>query len=177
MSRRLQAALVALALLPSLAGSAQLALPSSAPSRPAPGQEGPTPGSSLPTIEVVGLNGVDYTVDFPASGPTTVLLFFVTSCPVCKRMVPEWNKAFEAKAEGLKVLGVSMDKPAPGFFDVVRFSFPVVVTRQPRQLARDVNLQHVPLAVRVGPGGKVEDVAAGEVPAERVQKLFAPPAR
>lgn len=175
MQRLLQAALAVLVLLPSATGWAQAPPPAGEP--PAKPQEGPAPGSVLPAFEVAGLNGVNYTVDFPASGPTTVLLFFVSSCPVCKHMIPEWNKAYEGRAANLKVLAVAMDHPSEGFFGLVPISFPVVVARLPRQLARDVGLAHVPLAVRVAPGGKVEDSASGQVPAERVQKLFAPPAR
>lgn len=172
MSRRVPAVLVALASLAPLAALAQVALPSSAPTRPAPGQEGPKLGSYMPALETTGLNNVDYRIDFPVQGPATVLLFFSPGCPHCKKMVPEWNAAFAAKPEGLKVLGVSMEKPPPGFFAAVPFSFPVVIARQPRQVARDVNLLNVPLAVRVAPGGRVEDVVNGVVPPERVQKLF-----
>jgi thiol-disulfide isomerase/thioredoxin len=131
----------------------------------------------MPVLETTGLNNVDYRIDYPVKGPTTVLLFFSPSCPHCKAMIPEWNKAFAAKPEGLKVLGVAMERPPEAYFAAVPVSFPVVIAGQPRQMSRDINLQHVPLAVRVAPGGQVEDVAAGEVPAERVQKLFAPPAR
>ncbi len=177
MPRRAPVALVALALLAPWPAPAQVALPSSAPTRPAPGQEGPKLGSYMPALDTTGLNNVDYHIDFPVKGPTTLLFFFSPGCPHCKAMIPEWNKAFASKPEGLKVLGVAMEKPPEGFFAAVPVSFPVVIARQARQMSRDINLQHVPLAVRVAPGGQVEDVAGGEVPPERVQKLFAAPAR
>jgi thiol-disulfide isomerase/thioredoxin len=70
-------------------------------------------GDVLDPIHTRGLNDVDYTVDFPKNGPTTVVMFFLSTCPHCQAMLPHWNEAFEKKHKDLKVVGIMLDR-APG---------------------------------------------------------------
>jgi hypothetical protein len=90
-------------------------------------------------------------------------------------MIPEWNRAYERRPPSLHVLGVMMDHEPPGFFVAKPVAFPVV--RAPgsgRGLREAFKIERVPLAVRVGPEGTVQDVAMGWVDPIRVGELFRP---
>jgi hypothetical protein len=129
-------------------------------------------GDLVQPFDAEGLDGSVKHVDFP-KGTTTLLLFFLSSCPTCHRMIPEWNRAYVRRPSSLSVLGVMMDHEPPGFFAARPIVFPVV--RSPAKALREAfKVERVPLAVRVGPGGKVQDVAMGYVDPIRVGELFRP---
>jgi thiol-disulfide isomerase/thioredoxin len=175
--RTLPAALLAAALATPCA--AQTAGPASIP-------WAPSRGDIVPAFESLGIDGKPRKVDFP-KGSETVLLFFLSGCPHCHRMIPEWNRAYEQRPKGLNVVGVLMDQEPPGFWSTIAISFPVV--RAPgREFLRSLNVNRAPLTLRVGPGGRIEDVALGEactggagtpgvtcVDAIHFGELFAPP--
>jgi thiol-disulfide isomerase/thioredoxin len=133
----------------------------------------PTPvllkaGETVPPFEATGINGEIREVKY--KGPT-VLVFFLSSCPVCHKMIPEWNQAFERKPAGLEVVGVLMDREPPGFFAVTPVTFPVV--RSPsREFSRIFKVARVPITLRVAPGGKVEDIALGILDPIRLGEFF-----
>jgi len=129
----------------------------------------------LDPIQTRGLNDVDYSVEFPMKGPTTVVLFFMSTCPHCQAMLPYWNEAFEKKPKDLKVVGVMLDEGSPGFFALYKISFPVLKALEPRLLSRRLKLSRVPLAARVAPGGRVLDVMSGEPDPARIQQIFRAP--
>jgi thiol-disulfide isomerase/thioredoxin len=129
-------------------------------------------GDPVQPFDAENLDGSMTRVDFP-KGKTTLLLFFLSSCPTCHRMIPEWNRAYERRPPSLQVLGVMMDHEPPGFFAAKPIAFPVV--RAPGKGLREAfKIDRVPLVVRVGPGGKVQDVAMGLVDPIRVGELFRP---
>jgi hypothetical protein len=140
-------------------------------------QEGPAPplpvaGEVVQPFSAEALDGTMKTVSFEGRG-RTVLLFFLSSCPTCHRMIPEWNRAFQRKPQGLQVVGVLMDREAPGFFQQTQVGFPVV--RSPgREFLQKLKVSRVPLMVRVGPGGRIEDVALGYNDPIRVGEIFRP---
>ena len=106
-------------------------------------------------------------------GGSTVLLFFLSSCPTCHRMIPEWNRAYQRKPQGLDVIGVLMDQEPPGFFMTNPVAFPVV--RSPnREFLQKLKISRAPLMVRVAKGGKVEDVQMGLTDPIRVGEIFRP---
>ncbi len=130
----------------------------------------PSPGDVIPAFVADRVSGTSEYVDFP-KGSTTILLFFLSSCPTCHKMVPEWNRAFERRPAGLKVIGVLMDQEPPGFLVAMPISFPVV--RAPgREFLRSLKVNRAPLTLRVGPGGKVEDVGIGLLDPIRLGELF-----
>jgi hypothetical protein len=144
----------------------------------------PPPGSPPPVLLARGelvqpfdaetLDGSTTRVEFP-KGSTTLLLFFLSSCPTCHRMIPEWNRAYTRRPARLQVLGVMMDHEPPGFFAAKPIAFPVVRAPGNGRALRDAfKVERVPLAVRVAGGGKVEDVAMGYVDPIRVGELFRP---
>jgi len=132
----------------------------------------PARGDTIPAFDTVGVDGSTQKVEFP-KGSTTVLLFFLSGCPSCHRMIPEWNRAFERKSPKLRVIGVIMDQEPTGFFQTTAVAFPVV--RSPgRDFVTKLKITRAPAALRVTAGGALEDVALGVVDAIRVGEIFRP---
>ena len=145
-------------------GGGQTAAPPTAPSK----------GDVVPAFETLGVDGKPAKVDFP-QGSKTVLLFFLSGCPSCHKMIPEWNRAYERRSKGLKIVGVIMDpeQAPPAFWSTMVISFPVL--RSPgREFLRTLNVNRAPLTLRVGEGGRVEDLALGVVDTIRLGELFKP---
>ncbi len=162
-STRSCAALLGLVLLLAARVSAQAANPPVSPAK----------GDLIPAFETLGIDGKPAKVDFP-KGSKTVLLFFLSGCPTCHKMIPEWNRAFERRAKDLKVVGVIMDQEPPGFWGTMPIAFPVI--RSPgRTFLSSLNVNRAPLTLRVGAGGHIEDLALGLVDPIRLGQLFAPP--
>jgi thiol-disulfide isomerase/thioredoxin len=161
------AALLAGAL--ALAASAASAQPPAAPPAAPPA---PSKGDVVPAFESTTIQGQPRKVDFP-KGSQTVLLFFLSSCPHCHKMIPEWNRAYERRPKGLEVLGVIMDQEPPGFWSTMSIVFPVV--RVPgREFLRQLNVNRAPLALRVAEGGRIADLALGETDPIRLGEIFKP---
>jgi peroxiredoxin len=162
-SRGVRLALAAIAT--AVAGSAQ--------AQPAPGPPlSPAKGDVVPAFDTVSIDGKARSVGFPR-GSKTMLLFFLSGCPVCHKMIPEWNSAYQRRPKGLNVVGVIMDQEPPGFFSTLSIQFPVV--RAPgRQFLRSLHVTHAPLTLRVVGGGRIEDLALGRVDPIRLGELFRP---
>jgi hypothetical protein len=141
-----------------------------------PGETGdlyPTVGQVLPPFTAETVDGSSREITYP-KGTTTVLLFFLSSCPTCHRMLPEWNRAWQRKPKGLDVIAVMLDREPPGWFTINPVAFPVV--RSPGRAFLDAYKVHrVPVTVRVGPGGQVQDVGQGLLDPIRLGELFRPP--
>lgn len=135
---------------------------------PSPSPPQLAPGDVIPPFDAEGVEGVMHHVSF--GKPPTILLFFLSSCPHCQKQIPDWNRAFERRPPGVNVLGVMLDHEPPGFFLALPVSFPVV--RAPREFSSRLKIARVPLTVRVGPGGKVEDVGSGPTDPIRLGELF-----
>jgi Redoxin len=137
-----------------------------------PAAESPAVGDAVPVFEADTIDGHTRTIDFP-KGSATVLLFFLSGCPVCHKMIPEWNRAYQRRPKGLRVIGVLMDQEPPGFFTATPISFPVV--RSPGiAFLRSLKVNRAPLTLRVGPGGAVEEAAVGVVDPIRLGMIFRP---
>jgi hypothetical protein len=66
-----------------------------------------------------------------------------------------------------------MDQEPPGFWGTIAVAFPVV--RAPgREFLRSLNVNRAPLTLRVGEGGRIEDLALGVTDPIRLGELFAP---
>jgi len=132
----------------------------------------PSKGDVVPAFETLGIDGKAVKVDFP-KGSKTVLLFFLSGCPSCHKMIPEWNRAYERRPKDLKVVGVIMDQEPPGFWGTLAIGFPVL--RAPGQtFLRGLNVNRAPLTLRVGEGGRIEDLALGVIDPIRLGELFKP---
>jgi hypothetical protein len=147
------------------------ALGSDAPQAPA-APSGPQVGDTVAPFDAETIGGAVQHVAFP-KGSATVLLFFLSGCPSCHKMIPEWSRAYERKPAGLAVWGVIMDREPAGFFAITPMSFPVL--RSPsREFIRNLKILRAPTALRVGPSGRIEDVAVGPVDAIRLGEIFRP---
>jgi thiol-disulfide isomerase/thioredoxin len=155
-----------------LAAAVSLLAASGALAQTAPPPAAPEKGDIVPAFETLAVDGKPSKLDFP-KGSRTVLLFFLSSCPVCHKMIPEWNSAYERRPKALRVVGVIMDQEPPGFFGTISIAFPVV--RSPgNQFLRSLNVNRAPVTLRVGEGGRIEDVALGIVDPIRLGELFKP---
>ena len=126
------------------------------------------PGDLVPAFDAEAVAGGQQRVDFKE---TTVLLFFLSGCPHCHRQIPEWNRAYARRGTNVRVLGVIMDHEPPGFFTVTQVDFPVL--RAPAgDFSKTFKISRVPTTLRVGPGGKVEDVNVGNADPIRLGGLF-----
>jgi thiol-disulfide isomerase/thioredoxin len=151
-----------------------------APSFAAPQAASPTPapellatGATVPAFDAEALDGTTRHIDYP-KGSSTVLLFFLSSCPHCHKMIPDWNRYYVKHAPNLNIVGVMLDRESPEFFALTPISFPIVRPPKDPDFRKSFKLNHVPLMVRVGPGGKVEDAAQGEIDAIRLGQIFHP---
>ncbi|HET7295098.1 MAG TPA: TlpA disulfide reductase family protein [Vicinamibacteria bacterium] len=146
--------------------------PSAASAQAAAAPPALAPGDSVAPFDAEGIDGRTRRIDFPKGGDT-VLLFFLSGCPACHRMLPLWNQAYARRPKGLNVVGVLMDREPPGFFMATEIAFPVV--RSPGgEFNRALKLNRVPLTLRVAPGGRVTDAAAGPIDALRLGEIFRP---
>ena len=128
-------------------------------------------GDIIPGFEAEGLDGLMKQVSF--EGKNSVLMFFLSSCPTCHKMIPEWNRAFLRKDERLQVVAVLLDREPPGFFMATPIEFPVV--RAPsRTFGRELGVQRVPLTARIGADGKVSEVGQGLLDPIRLGEIFRP---
>ena len=133
-------------------------------------------GEKVPAVSGTVANGpgagqtraIDY-----SKSKATVLLFFMPDCPHCHKMIPEWNRAFERRTPGLEIVALMLGQEPPGFFDLFGVKFPVL-RYDGRTAAASFKLAQVPLQVRVGKTGLVEDVAQGVIDPIRVGELFRP---
>ncbi len=129
-------------------------------------------GDIVPAFEAEGVDGVRRSISFP-KGPDTVLMFFLSGCPACHKMLPLWNSAFERRPPNLRVFGVLLDREPPGWFMATPISFSVL--RAPGgDFSRVYKLHRVPMTLRLGPGGVVRDIGIGPVDAIRVGEIFRP---
>jgi peroxiredoxin len=163
-SRRSLLFSIAAVLLPAASALAQAPAP--------PPANAPSKGDVVPGFETLGIDGKPRKVAFP-KGSKTVLLFFLSGCPHCHKMIPEWNRAYDRRAKGLEVLGIIMDQEPPGFWQTMPVTFPVL--RSPgREFLKQLNVMRAPLALRVAEGGRIEDVAPGETDLIRLGEIFKP---
>lgn len=144
--------------------------------------EGPPPGATpppqiqigdvVPPFEAEGVDGTRRSISFP-KGPDTLLMFFLSGCPACHKMLPLWNSAFARRPQNLTIFGVILDREPPGWFMATPLSFSVL--RAPGgEFNKSYKLYRVPMTLRVKPGGIVRDVAVGPVDAIRLGEFFQP---
>jgi thiol-disulfide isomerase/thioredoxin len=130
------------------------------------------PGDVVPAFDAVAIDGTNKHVDYP-KGRTTVLLFFLSSCPTCHRMIPEWNRIYAKKPKNMDIVGVMLDHEAPGFFETMPIAFPVL--RAPAgDFRTKFKIARVPTTMRIGAAGQVEDAAVGYLDPIRLGQLFRP---
>jgi thiol-disulfide isomerase/thioredoxin len=154
-----------------LAAASPAPAPSPAPS-PTPSPTPLAPGDVVQPFDAARLDGSMQRVDYP-KGKNTLILFFLSSCPVCHRMIPLWNEFYGRRPKDLQVVGVVLDREPPGFFNAMPVAFPIVRSPGPA-LHQMFKLRHVPFMVRVAAGGRVDSVSEGITDQIKLGELFRP---
>jgi len=129
-------------------------------------------GDTVPAFHATGLDGAVKNIDYP-KGTTTIVVFFLSSCPTCHKMLPIWNEAFARRPKNMAMVGVMLDQAPPGFVEAAQIAFPVL--RSPGKDVTDAfKMKRVPYTVRVAPGGRVEGAALGFLDGIAMGELFRP---
>jgi cytochrome oxidase Cu insertion factor (SCO1/SenC/PrrC family) len=131
------------------------------------------PGATAPSFEAVAYSGERKRIDYPASGPKTLVFIISLTCDTCTRTVPHWNRLAREAVERARTLGVvignydnEMDllRSKNLAFEAVRFSHPNT------QFLYKVT--RVPQTLLIEPGGKVEKVVLGELGAQDISDFL-----
>ncbi len=133
----------------------------------AAGFEPAEPPRPAPGFEVEDLEGARRSLDFGASGKSTLLVFWGTSCAPCQEELPELQGLAEAyRGRGLEVVPVCVDEPDRGrVARILRGKF----DRFPSYLSTDAtarvryDLQTLPVAALINPQGTLLGIARGRV--------------
>jgi len=130
------------------------------------------PGYLVPQFTAQAVDGSMRQVVYP-KGSATVLLFFLSSCPTCHRMLPEWNRAYQRRPKNVNVVGVLLDRAPAGFFEAYPVAFPVVQSPS-RDFLQAYKVTRTPTTIRVAAGGKVENHGVGILDPITLGEYFRP---
>ncbi len=129
-------------------------------------------GDTVPPFHATGLDGAVKSIDYP-KGTTTIVVFFLSGCPTCHKMLPLWNEAFARRPKNVAMVGVMLDQAPPGFVEAAQIAFPLL--KSPGKEVTDAfKMKRVPYTVRVAPGGRVEGAALGLLDGIAMGELFRP---
>ena len=79
------------------------------------------PGDMVQPFDAEGLDGVVKHVDYP-KGSATVLLFFLSGCPTCHKMIPEWNRAYERRLPAIVFSSTGGARMQEGIFSLMQMA-------------------------------------------------------
>ena len=130
------------------------------------------PGYAVPEFAAQAVDGSTRQITYP-KGTATVLLFFLSSCPTCHKMLPEWNRAYQRRAKNVHVVGVLLDRAPAGFFEAYPVAFPVVQAPKGGFL-QTYKVSRTPTTMRVAAGGKVESHGVGIIDPISLGEYFRP---
>jgi peroxiredoxin len=130
------------------------------------------PGYVVQGFTAQAVDGTMRQVAYP-KGSATVLLFFLSSCPTCHKMLPEWNRAYQRRAKNVNVVGVLLDRAPAGFFEAYPVAFPVVQAPG-RDFLAAYKVSRTPTTMRVAAGGKVENHGVGILDPITLGEYFRP---
>ena len=130
------------------------------------------PGYVVPEFTAQAVDGSSRQVSYP-KGSATVLLFFLSSCPTCHKMLPEWNRAYQRRPKNVNVVGVLLDRAPAGFFEAYPVAFPVVQSPS-RAFLQSYKVSLTPTTMRVAAGGKVENHGVGILDPITLGEYFRP---
>lgn len=81
-------------------------------------------GAAVPQFTAIRLGGAQETVSY--DGKKTVLYVFTTTCPWCKRNIPNIKRLFDAKGSEYRFVGISLDaKGLDSYVAQHKLPFPV----------------------------------------------------
>jgi peroxiredoxin len=152
--------------------AASMAAGSAVPARADDSHPPVAPGFVVPEFTAQAVDGTTRQVAYP-KGSATVLLFFLSSCPTCHKMLPEWNRAYQRRAKNVNVVGVLLDRAPAGFFEAFPVAFPVVQSPS-RDFLNAYKVSRTPTTVRIAAGGKVENHGVGILDPITLGEYFRP---
>ena len=118
----------------------------------------PAEGELAPDFTLKTLDGESTLSLSDYSGKVVYIDFWASWCGPCRRAFPEVKALYsEYGPEGLEVLAVSLDRktpPAIKFFDEQKVTFPGLHDDQGK-VAAVYGVQSIPMAVIIGPDGKI----------------------
>jgi methylamine dehydrogenase accessory protein MauD len=112
---------------------------------------GPEVGDPAPRLSVVSLRGA--TVEIGAPGPTRLLVFVSSDCPVCKRLIP--LAASVARAENLELVFAGDGAPGAQAALVDRYDLGAYDFLNSAQLGMAFQVAKLPFAVLLDEQGRV----------------------
>lgn len=130
------------------------------------------PGYQVPEFTATGVDGTTRRITY-GDGTATVLFFFLSSCPTCHKMLPEWNRAYQRRPKNVNVVGVLLDRAPAAFFEAYPVAFPVVQSPG-REFLQAYKVSRTPTTVRVGAGGKVQNHGVGVLDPITLGEYFRP---
>jgi peroxiredoxin len=134
---------------------------SSRPASPAPGQAAPAVTFVDPTGGPIDLDDV-LTL---GNGRPTLLVFFKSSCPVCKLAWPYLQKLHDVRSDAVRIVGVSQDDaPAARRFyaDQGGATFGLLLDPEPKFTASNAfGVESVPHHVLIEPDGTIARLFSG----------------
>ena len=140
--------------------------------RPTPGIRRWRPATQVPEFTAQAVDGSTRHVDFP-KGSATVLLFFLSGCPTCHKMIPEWNRAYQRRPKNVNVIGVLLDREPPGFFQATRSRSPSC-GRPGARLPASARSAARPTTIRVGRGRQGGGARRGNARPDPLGEFFRP---
>ena len=120
-------------------------------------------GDALPVVKMESFNDKGEVTNATLKGNNTVLLFFNTSCSICRGELQDVMKVHAAK-KNFEVVLVNIDmnyeKRLPGYIDAMKITVPVV-TDPEFNFARSFGLSSTPALVVVDKEVKVKAIKKG----------------
>lgn len=106
------------------------------------------------------------------TGKPTMLLFWTTWCPSCKKVIPEMVKLSQSHGEKANILSVSLDESAEAlatYLEKKPLDMPVYLGDQ--ALARKFNVEAIPTLALFDKNGKLVFARPGAFPYEMLQGM------
>ena len=131
------------------------------------------PGNQAPEISVVDINGTPTDVQF--QGSLTVINFWATWCPPCKKEMPEFEQFYRENAGKIAFYAINIQEPAERvqvFLKTGKYTMPILLDSS-GDVAKAYRVNAIPTTIIVDKGGKVVFRKSGAMSKEELDKAIA----
>lgn len=112
-------------------------------------------GDSLPRIEIKNLDGRSLVLDYPESGPATILYIFAPQCVWCTRNLPNVTSLADRTRSNYLFIGISLSKDTlREYVAQHNLNFPVYTDLTAEAISA-YHLGGTPRTLVVSPGGRI----------------------